>query len=355
MTIQTLSKPPSEGKGAESKSSAPYLRMSSGSSSSSELGETVDGRTAKVHDRVGGGSDGLNTVNKHILWGRPDLCVPRLIPGQRKITKFTSNVVTTSKYTVLNFIPLFLIEQFQRVANIYFLFVSLFEVNFFVPVATAPFNTSLTNGSSNTLMSLIAVIFIEGITVIIEDYARHKSDSVANNTIAHKYSKDNKAFVDAPWKDVSVGDIVRVDSGEKFPGDLLMLSAATAKGGGCAAAYVETKSLDGETNLKLRTAPEEIVNFFRAAAKEKDQNVSAAEKWELHPSAVHKLLTVSGPGNNGCSVTTQDPRDPKTPVSIHTFGGVVKLASEVARIAGTDKMEIPINEKNVLLREVSRK
>ena len=201
-----------------------------------------------------------NAVPKRVVWGSL-LCVPQEIPGQgRAPAKFTSNIVITYKYTILNFVPLFLIEQFQRVANFYFIFVSLFELNFFVPVSTAPFNTSLTNGSSNTFMSLCAVIFLEGITVIIEDYARHKSDAVANNTTAHKYDPDIKSFRDAPWRDIEVGDIVRIDSGEKFPGDLLMLCASTAKDGGCGAALSRRRALMGKLTPKL-AAPEEVRTF----------------------------------------------------------------------------------------------
>ena len=51
-------------------------------------------------------------------------------------------------------------------------------------------------------------------------------------------------------------------------------------------------------------------------------------------------------------MTTSDPRDPKTPVSIHTFTGGA-TDPERGQAAGTDKLEVPINEKNVLLREVS--
>jgi hypothetical protein len=38
--------------------------------------------------------------------------------------KYSSNVVTTSKYSVLTFLPKTLFEQFQRLANIFFLIVS---------------------------------------------------------------------------------------------------------------------------------------------------------------------------------------------------------------------------------------
>jgi hypothetical protein len=42
--------------------------------------------------------------------------------------EFASNAVVTSKYTMWNFIPKNIYEQFRRVANIYFLIISLLQV-----------------------------------------------------------------------------------------------------------------------------------------------------------------------------------------------------------------------------------
>jgi hypothetical protein len=42
--------------------------------------------------------------------------------------KYSSNVVITSKYTLLSFIPRTLFEQFQRLANIFFMVVSGLQV-----------------------------------------------------------------------------------------------------------------------------------------------------------------------------------------------------------------------------------
>ncbi len=52
------------------------------------------------------------------------------------------------------------------------------------------------------------------------------------------------------WKNVSVGDFVRLYNDEEIPADIVVLSTSDSDG----ACYVETKNLDGETNLKVRTA-----------------------------------------------------------------------------------------------------
>ncbi|KAL6945365.1 phospholipid transporting ATPase [Hanseniaspora vineae] len=57
-------------------------------------------------------------------------------------------------------------------------------------------------------------------------------------------SKFKKSF----WKDVKVGDVVRIHMNDEIPADVILLSTSDPDG----ACYVETKNLDGETNLKVK-------------------------------------------------------------------------------------------------------
>ena len=52
------------------------------------------------------------------------------------------------------------------------------------------------------------------------------------------------------WKNVQVGDFVRIYNEDQIPADIVILSTSDPDG----ACYVETKNLDGETNLKVRQA-----------------------------------------------------------------------------------------------------
>ena len=52
------------------------------------------------------------------------------------------------------------------------------------------------------------------------------------------------------WKSVQVGDFVRLYNDEEIPADIIVLATSDSDG----ACYIETKNLDGETNLKVRTA-----------------------------------------------------------------------------------------------------
>lgn len=56
----------------------------------------------------------------------------------------------------------------------------------------------------------------------------------------------NSVFKNRRWKDICVGDMIRVRQDEEVPADVIILSTSDTEG----SCYVETKNLDGETNLK---------------------------------------------------------------------------------------------------------
>ncbi|AET40303.1 aminophospholipid-translocating P4-type ATPase DNF1 Ecym_5564 [Eremothecium cymbalariae DBVPG len=60
--------------------------------------------------------------------------------------------------------------------------------------------------------------------------------------------KPEARFSRAHWKNVKVGDIVRIQNNDEVPADIILLATSDSDG----ACYVETKNLDGETNLKVR-------------------------------------------------------------------------------------------------------
>ncbi|KAH9875028.1 hypothetical protein J1614_004516 [Plenodomus biglobosus] len=66
----------------------------------------------------------------------------------------------------------------------------------------------------------------------------------------YKTSPEKARFKKDAWKNVQVGDFVRLYNDEEIPADVVVLSTSSEDG----ACYVETKNLDGETNLKVRNA-----------------------------------------------------------------------------------------------------
>ena len=65
-----------------------------------------------------------------------------------------------------------------------------------------------------------------------------------------KQTPGNARFKRDYWKSVQVGDFVRIYNDDPVPADIVVLSTSDPDGG----CYVETKNLDGETNLKPRQA-----------------------------------------------------------------------------------------------------
>ena len=48
------------------------------------------------------------------------------------------------------------------------------------------------------------------------------------------------------WRNIKVGQIIKIYENEYFPCDLILFKTSLPKG----ICYVETKNLDGETNMK---------------------------------------------------------------------------------------------------------
>lgn len=86
----------------------------------------------------------------------------------------------------------------------------------------------------------------------------------------------NGIFVNKLWKELCVGDVVRVSKDEYFPSDLLLLSSSYEDG----VCYVETMNLDGETNLKIKRCLEATLGVnedkefsrFKASTRCEDPN-----------------------------------------------------------------------------------
>uniref|UniRef100_A0AAX7UHS9 Phospholipid-transporting ATPase n=1 Tax=Astatotilapia calliptera TaxID=8154 RepID=A0AAX7UHS9_ASTCA len=137
------------------------------------------------------------------------------------------------QYTVWNFVPKNLFEQFRRIANFYFLII--FLVQLMIDTPTSPVTSGL---------PLFFVITVTAIKQGYEDWLRHKADNEVNG--APVFVVRSGSLVQTRSKNIRVGDIVRVAKDETFPADLVLLSSDRPDG----TCHITTASLDGETNLK---------------------------------------------------------------------------------------------------------
>ncbi|TVY93003.1 Phospholipid-transporting ATPase [Lachnellula willkommii] len=91
----------------------------------------------------------------------------------------------------------------------------------------------------------------EGITATSIEGQSSPSKTAPGCLINHNLPAAGKArFRRDCWKNIQVGDFVRIYDNDQLPADVVILSTSDPDG----ACYVETKNLDGETNLKVRHA-----------------------------------------------------------------------------------------------------
>lgn len=103
--------------------------------------------------------------------------------------RFPNNEVISSRYTIWNFLPKNLFEQFRRIANFYFLCIAVISVNLrsigftydlltFILIAKM-----VTPSPVSPMTSLLPLIFVVAVTAVkqaYEDFLRHRSDRQVN-------------------------------------------------------------------------------------------------------------------------------------------------------------------------------
>ncbi|KAH8650116.1 P-type ATPase [Xylariales sp. PMI_506] len=200
---------------------------------------------------------------------------------ERRGHAYISNTIRTSRYTIYDFLPKQFFFQFTRLANFYFLCVGIPQT---IPGLS-------TTGSYTTILPLLFFVALTVLKEGYDDYKRHRLDKLENaNTATVIRSRSAQVKPDAAssnwlrrwtfkgslttpgnalevevddddgdaeycwtsvqWKDIKVGDIVKLSRDEDVPADLVLLHSS----GENRIAYIDTMALDGETNLKSKEA-----------------------------------------------------------------------------------------------------
>uniref|UniRef100_A0AAQ5YVP6 Phospholipid-transporting ATPase n=1 Tax=Amphiprion ocellaris TaxID=80972 RepID=A0AAQ5YVP6_AMPOC len=131
--------------------------------------------------------------------------------------QYASNCIMTSKYNIVTFLPVNLFEQFQEVANTYFLFLLILQVISFLHIK-----------HSSTIFLFLS------------------NDNQVNNRQSQVLIRGS--LQNEKWMNVRVGDIIKLENNQFVAADLLLLSSSEPHG----LCYIETAELDGSTNMKVR-------------------------------------------------------------------------------------------------------
>ena len=193
---------------------------------------------------------------------------------------YPSNYVSTAKYTLLTLVPKNLFEQFHRVANIWFLVVSFFQV---LPLELSP------TSSWATIAPLSLVLTVTMLKDAYLDYKRHQSDKEINNREVLIWKAEATQF--QKWSQLQVGNIVVLKENQPVPADLVLLTTSHQE----KICYIETSNLDGESNLKIKSSLPDTAELFEGSLEEclemlhkLDQAVLKSE----HPN--NRLYTYEG-------------------------------------------------------------
>ena len=172
--------------------------------------------------------------------------------------KFCGNKVNSSKYTVWNFLPKNIFNQFKLHMNKYFLLIGILQ--------TIPSITPVNPWS--TWAPLLAIFLFSTVKELLDFIRVSKKDAKINNAPCTVFRKegssartDSESFKkEVRCQDIKVGDIVAVTKEQSVPCDLLLL-ASSRKDGVC---FVSTANLDGETSYKSKKPPSEFGALFKS-------------------------------------------------------------------------------------------
>ncbi|KAI5966100.1 DNF3 [Candida margitis] len=235
---------------------------------------------------------------------------------ERTNEPYVNNIITSSKYTIYSFLPKQLRAQFSKIANCYFMVVAIMQM---IPGWS-------TTGQYTTIIPLCIFMSISMAREGFDDWKRHGHDKEENSKITtvvredqelsnfdthsintiltetipvvsgrsanqgglpslsansslsdleDSLTSDNLSFanksamqqynlkeVPTKWKNIKVGDIVKINENEWFPADVILIATC---GDDLQEAFVETMALDGETNMKSKSPHPEISKKARTA------------------------------------------------------------------------------------------
>jgi phospholipid-translocating ATPase len=188
---------------------------------------------------------------------------------ERTNQPYISNWIRSTRYSAWNFLPRQLVAQFSKLANFYFLCVSILQL---IPGLS-------TTGTYTTIVPLLFFVSLSIAKEGYDDLRRYRLDKAENNREAKVLrgsktepqrvsvdqgssaaSEESLHWESVKWQDINVGDVIRLERDEAAPADLALIYSSGENG----IAFVETMALDGETNLKSKQTTASIAKAIES-------------------------------------------------------------------------------------------
>jgi phospholipid-translocating ATPase len=184
-----------------------------------------------------------NADGRHINLDFSDLSIPI---DERTGVPYVNNVIRSCRYTLLNFFPRQLLAQFSKLANFYFLTVSILQM---IPGLS-------TTGTYTTIVPLMIFVGISMAKEGYDDIRRWRLDKEENNRDTLILDRERRSgnldktlWKSAKWHDVNVGDVLHLQRNDPIPADLVLLHVDNLS----QIAYIEVCTLP-------RITPEILIN-----------------------------------------------------------------------------------------------
>ncbi|EGR32280.1 hypothetical protein IMG5_090120, partial [Ichthyophthirius multifiliis] len=157
---------------------------------------------------------------------------------------YFQNIVKNQKYSIFTFVFIVLFNEFKYFFNLFFLIIAISQ---FVPILKVGLLFAY-------VAPLSLVLCLTMLKEAYDDIKRYKRDKEANSQLYKVLEiKEEQQFIKS--SDLKVGNIIKVEAGQRIPADLILLSSADNSGD----VFIKTDQLDGETDWKLRK-PVHLIN-----------------------------------------------------------------------------------------------
>ena len=118
---------------------------------------------------------------------------------------------------------------------------------------------SITKNVPTMALPLMFILGVAAIKEILEDMDKHKADNIQNGRVVDVLDPTTKTWESKKWSTLRCGQLVRVKNREFVPADLVLLVSSDQTNNGV---FINTKSLDGETDLKIREVPDSLIQAY---------------------------------------------------------------------------------------------